>query len=242
MSPEEFKALVARSQSIKQMLEFFGLPTAGNSYKTLIKRAKADEIDLSTLPSLQPGGRVRLMQVGQKRARPLAELLVANSTRDNTYLKKRMVAEGILENRCSICGLGTEWNSKPLSLRLDHVNGVNNDNRRSNLRMVCPNCDSQLDTYCGRNRVKNRRTIKNCMDCGKRLSKHAGLRCRTCNIRQQPKAFKIEWPSDDELVAMVSKKNNSQVSKALGVSETAIRKRLKGLGITPRPYARTPSL
>lgn len=36
-------------------------------------------------------------------------------------------------------------------MRLDHINGIPNDNRKVNLRFICPNCDSQLDTYCGKN-------------------------------------------------------------------------------------------
>jgi hypothetical protein len=44
------------------------------------------------------------------------------------------------------------WNGKPLSLVLDHRNGNNSDNRPQNLRLLCPNCDSQLETRGGRNK------------------------------------------------------------------------------------------
>jgi len=67
-------------------------------------------------------------------------------------LKKRLVKEGILEYNCSSCGIGDEWNGKPITLQLDHINGVNNDHRLDNLRMLCPNCHSQTDTWCGRNK------------------------------------------------------------------------------------------
>lgn len=52
--------------------------------------------------------------------------------------------------KCSLCGL-SEWLNKKLGLRLDHINGVNNDHRLENLRWLCPNCDSQQDTFSGRN-------------------------------------------------------------------------------------------
>ena len=54
---------------------------------------------------------------------------------------------------CAECGIN-EWRGRPLRLHLDHINGISNDNRFENLRLVCPNCHSQTDTYCGRNRKK----------------------------------------------------------------------------------------
>ena len=236
MPPDEFRKLVGRSRSIKDALAFFGLKGEGNSYHTFVKRATEDGIDLSVMPSMKPGG---LLNEVRRRGVPLNEVMVVNSTFDTTNLKKRLLKDGVLENKCAICSIWPEWNNKPLSFRLDHINGVNSDNRLRNLRLVCPNCDSQLDTYCGRNRVKNRRTIKNCKDCGKRLSKHNGERCRSCNSRQQPKITKIAWPNDEELVAIVLATNKLQVSRNLGVSEAAVRKRLRRIGVLKtRPYKR----
>ena len=54
-------------------------------------------------------------------------------------------------NVCSICGLSTLWNNKELHFILDHIDGDATNNLRSNLRLICPNCDSQLDTYKSRN-------------------------------------------------------------------------------------------
>jgi hypothetical protein len=59
-------------------------------------------------------------------------------------------------HRCAICRLRAEWNGRPLSLVLDHVDGNPDNNRRDNLRLVCPNCDSQLPTYKSRNIGKGR--------------------------------------------------------------------------------------
>ena len=57
--------------------------------------------------------------------------------------------------RCSICGISS-WNNKELVLVLDHIDGNSDNNNPENLRLVCPNCDSQLETYKGRNKGKGR--------------------------------------------------------------------------------------
>jgi hypothetical protein len=57
---------------------------------------------------------------------------------------------------CAICGAANTWQGLPLTLVLDHIDGDPTNNRRENLRLVCPNCDSQLPTYKSRNRGKGR--------------------------------------------------------------------------------------
>jgi hypothetical protein len=41
-------------------------------------------------------------------------------------------------------------------LQLEHVNGVNNDNRPQNLCFLCPSCHSQTSTFCGGNSKKHK--------------------------------------------------------------------------------------
>ena len=79
------------------------------------------------------------------------EVFVENSTYARHNLKRRIIEQSLLKQKCSICGMPPEWNGKPMSLVLDHINGINNDNRLENLRFVCHNCDSQLPTYKSRN-------------------------------------------------------------------------------------------
>lgn len=57
---------------------------------------------------------------------------------------------------CAICGGASEWLGLPLALVVDHIDGNPTDNRRENLRLVCPNCDSQLPTFKSRNRGNGR--------------------------------------------------------------------------------------
>lgn len=85
---------------------------------------------------------------------PMEEMLVENSSATRHNMKLRLLSVGLLRNECYICGI-SEWLGKPLSLDLDHINGINNDNRLENLRLLCPNCHSQTDTYRGRNVRRN---------------------------------------------------------------------------------------
>lgn len=57
---------------------------------------------------------------------------------------------------CAICGGASVWLELPLALVMDHIEGNPNNNQRENLRLICPNCDSQLATYKSRNRGKGR--------------------------------------------------------------------------------------
>jgi 5-methylcytosine-specific restriction endonuclease McrA len=77
------------------------------------------------------------------------ELFVEKSKHTNEYIKNRILTEKLLDYKCSECGINS-WCGKKLVLELDHINGVNNDNRLTNLRLLCPNCHSQTDTFRGR--------------------------------------------------------------------------------------------
>ena len=84
----------------------------------------------------------------------LEDMLVLNPscTVVNQRLVKRLVNENLMEYKCFKCGNTGIWNGKPLTLQLEHKNGNNRDYRLYNLCLLCPNCHSQTDTYCGKNR------------------------------------------------------------------------------------------
>ena len=65
-------------------------------------------------------------------------------------LRKRLIKEGIKEAKCEECGI-VDWNGKPVSFELDHIDGNSRNHLLSNLRILCPNCHSQTETYRARN-------------------------------------------------------------------------------------------
>jgi 5-methylcytosine-specific restriction endonuclease McrA len=82
---------------------------------------------------------------------------IKKQTLPTENLSKKLRKELITEeqgNKCLICGLSPEWNGLPLAFHLDHIDGDNTNNIRTNLRIICPNCHSQTSTYCGRNKGK----------------------------------------------------------------------------------------
>lgn len=88
---------------------------------------------------------------------------------DKPYRERRRVILEEQEGKCLICGIQT-WNGKSITFHLDHIDGNRKNNSRKNLRLICPNCHSQTDTYCrGHSKpVSNKRIIK-------ALKKHNGV-------------------------------------------------------------------
>ena len=62
-------------------------------------------------------------------------------------------------NKCAICAMPNEWCGQPLNFILDHINGDASNSSRENVRLICPNCDSQLPTFKSRNKnsARNKR-------------------------------------------------------------------------------------
>jgi hypothetical protein len=81
--------------------------------------------------------------------------------RDMKFVKKHLLKEQ--EYKCEICKMKNEWNEKEIVFVLDHIDGDASNNMRNNLRLVCPNCDSQLPTYKSKNKNSSRkeRYLKN---------------------------------------------------------------------------------
>ena len=145
-SEQELREAVKKSTSIRQVLEKLDIVPAGGNYQTTNRRIKKLNIDISHFTG-QAWNRGKV--IGPKR--PIEEYLIENSVVQSFKLKGRLIAEGLKQHKCECCGI-TEWNGKPAPIELDHINGNHHDNRLENLRILCPNCHAQTDTYRGKNK------------------------------------------------------------------------------------------
>jgi 5-methylcytosine-specific restriction endonuclease McrA len=86
-----------------------------------------------------------------KKKIPLLEILNGlHPQYQSNMLRIRLIAEGIKEHKCECCG-NHEWLGSAISLEVDHINGNSKDHILENLRILCPNCHAQTDTYRGKN-------------------------------------------------------------------------------------------
>jgi 5-methylcytosine-specific restriction endonuclease McrA len=150
----------AQAFSAAQTLRILNLRPAGGNYATLYAAIKRLNIDVSHWTGQ---GHLRGRRHDWARKTPLNEVLCEDSRYlgGSCKLKERLIAADLLLNHCAICKI-TAWIDKPLQLHLDHINGKRRDNRLENLRLLCPNCHSQTETYCGKNkrRIRERANMR----------------------------------------------------------------------------------
>jgi hypothetical protein len=147
----EVRRAFAGAASLAEVMRRLGLDPGGKRARGDLERRLVQlGLDASELAG-QAWRRGRHDAPGGRRARPLTEILVADSSYGSTsHLKRRLIEEGVLARRCERCEI-TTWLGRPAPLQLDHRNGDRTDNRVRNLRLLCANCHALTDTYCGRN-------------------------------------------------------------------------------------------
>ena len=155
--------------------------------------------------------------------------MTKDSSYDRGHLKRRLLKKGLIQNECEICNQTEEHNGLYLVMVLDHINGINNDHRIENLRMLCPNCNSQQDTFAGRaSRKKEDEKKKHYCDCGTEKTRGC-KRCRPCADIEKIK--NSNRPSREQLIKDRKSMTLVQTGNKYGVSETSVRKWIKKYNI-----------
>lgn len=150
LGKDELQELFDTCDSYGQVLESIGLNPHGNNRETLNNYINEFDIDLTKF-NINKANATKLHFNSFKPRYSLDEIISKPGIPyPSNKLKQKLIQAGYKENKCEICGI-TEWMGKPISLQLHHNDGDRNNNQLSNLRILCPNCHSQTDTFAGKN-------------------------------------------------------------------------------------------
>lgn len=151
LSDEQFVELLKKSSTISEVLFKLGYTVKGNSWGYSQVKRRMDDLNLDYSIFKGKSAVIKITKLNNVRKE---DILKENCKHQRTVLRRYVIKNNLIPYKCAICGC-TEWQGKTLSLELDHINGINNDNRLENLRFLCPNCHSQTSTYGSRNQQTN---------------------------------------------------------------------------------------
>lgn len=149
VSKIEMEDVLKNSKSMREVILNFKLsPNGSGGYINIKDRIKKLGLEI---PKYNYYGD------GSKKNKLLnKDIFCEKSTFSRQHLKERIIKEKLIVYECNNddCNIKDIWCGKPISLHLDHKNGINDDNRLDNLRFLCPNCHSQTETYGGKSNKK----------------------------------------------------------------------------------------
>jgi Zn finger protein HypA/HybF involved in hydrogenase expression len=219
VSDEDFSSIVSESTNYAQICRAIGLRCQGSNYRTIKNRIKRLNLSIAHFRRHVPN------QIAKEL--PIDKVFIKNSKYNcSKGLKTKLLKQDLLEYKCQKCSNTGEWQGQPMSLQIDHINGIRNDNRIENLRFLCPNCHSQTFTHSGK---RFKKPQPKCPKCGVSYPGY-GDQCNKCyqfELKNTDKYRKVSRPSRDQLLKELSKSNYSALGRKYGVSDNAIRKWLR---------------
>jgi hypothetical protein len=220
---EKLENIIIESKTYTEVLLKLSLTNKAGNFDTLKKYIKLYNIDTSHFYSKEE----HMKKLSSNKKLNEKDVLIKNSTYSRDSLKKRLYNDGLKERKCELCGQDENWMGKKMSLILDHINGINDDNRLENLRIVCPNCNATLDTHCrGNKKENNKEHVKELnielykCECGNNKTKES-KQCTKCYAISQRKA---KWPEYSVLIKEIEEMGYTGTGRKYGVSDNTIRK------------------
>ena len=212
-SHEEIENIVKFSNSFKDFARKIGYSSAPSGDTLKMLQQKLEDYDTSHFYS----NKESIMRTPEN-------TFIENSTASQASLRRLYLQKEYSKYECSICGQLPIWQGKELTLILDHINGINNDDRLENLRQVCPNCNQQLETTGSRNPHRKIFAKKYyCEDCGKEISKKS-TRCIECESKRRTIPLENMVITREELKNLIRIYPFTTIGSKYGVSDNAIRK------------------
>jgi hypothetical protein len=223
--------VIKKSNNKTEVLESIGLPINGGNYNTLTSFINDQNVDISHF-QIKKSSKTKKLIVYKN----IHDVLIENSPYKSTnHLKDRLYKELIKERKCELCGQDEMWLGNKMALILDHINGINNDNRLENLRIVCPNCNATLETHCKGDRTNTFDKYDIC-ECGDKKRKYSKKCVRCYNSSRKKTKLKrsfleamedrrlVERPPYRQLIDEINELGYSATGRKYGVSDNSIRK------------------
>lgn len=153
---DEVRKVVIETLSSSEACRRLGMSTQGSATR-FRKFLDDNEIDYSHWTGqLWSKGKTSLDDERLRKTKDNSLIFTENSNASSHYVRSLLLKHNLKEYKCESCSLSDQWNSKPINLQMDHINGNRKDHRLENLRWLCPNCHSQTDTFCARNGNKQK--------------------------------------------------------------------------------------